>query len=143
AASSESYVMLRYRPSLFFVLVLFLLSGFSALLYQVVWQRLLGCFTGVDVYSVTITVTAFMGGLGCGSLVGGHLADRVNASARLLIFCVAEAVIAAFALSSKAFYYDFLYLKCGALGSFPVLLPAILFVSLVCPTFCLWITLPI
>ena len=36
-------------------LILFLLSGFTALLYQVVWQRLLGLFSGADVYAATIT----------------------------------------------------------------------------------------
>lgn len=52
---------------------LFFLSGFSALLYQVIWQRMLGLFSGADVYSATIIVSAFMLGMGVGSLVGGHL----------------------------------------------------------------------
>ncbi len=134
---------LRSQPFFYGVLLLFLISGFSALLYQVVWQRMLGCFAGVDVYSVTITVSAFMAGLGCGSLAGGYFADRSTPGARLLIFCAAEAVIAAFALLSKWLYYDVLYLRGSWLGTSPVVLPAVLFVSLLCPTFCMGITLPI
>ena len=41
----------------------FFASGFAALSYQVIWQRLLLFFSGADVYSVTLIVTAFMAGL--------------------------------------------------------------------------------
>jgi spermidine synthase len=125
------------------VLLLFFLSGFAALLYQTIWQRMLGFFSGVDVYSVTITVSAFMAGLGCGSLAGGHLADRLLPKHRLLAFGLAEAVIALFALGSKWLYYDLLYIRWSALADSPVLLPVILFASLLLPTFCMGMTLPI
>ncbi|HBG20051.1 MAG TPA: hypothetical protein DDY32_12465 [Desulfobulbaceae bacterium] len=54
----------------------FFLSGVSALIYQVAWQRLLFGTFGVDVESITIVVSTFMLGLGCGALAGGQLADR-------------------------------------------------------------------
>jgi hypothetical protein len=47
----------RQRPGAILGLVLllfFFLSGFAALLYQIIWKRLLGFFSGTDVYSVTI-----------------------------------------------------------------------------------------
>ncbi|HKC12650.1 MAG TPA: hypothetical protein VKI41_11515, partial [Vicinamibacteria bacterium] len=65
-----------------------------------VWQRLLTFFSGADVYSVTIIVAAFMGGLGFGSLAGGHLADRLHPRGRLLAFALSEAAISAFAFVS-------------------------------------------
>ena len=133
----------RSGAILAFVLLLFFASGFAALLYQTIWQRLLGFFSGVDVYSVTITVAAFMAGLGCGSLAGGHLADRLSPRNRLLAFGLAEAVITLFALGSKWLYYDLLYLRWSALADSPVLLPVILFASLLIPTFCMGVTLPI
>ena len=49
---------------------LFFLSGFPALLYQVVWQRALFTIYGVNIESVTMVVSAFMLGLGLGSLAG-------------------------------------------------------------------------
>jgi hypothetical protein len=49
--------------------LLFLASGFSALVYQVIWQRLLGLFSGVHVVSVTTIVAAFTAGLGFGGLL--------------------------------------------------------------------------
>lgn len=126
-----------------FVLLLFFASGFAALLYQTIWQRMLGFFSGVDVYSVTITVAAFMGGLGCGSLAGGHLADSLSPHYRLLAFGIAEAIITLFALGSKWLYYDLLYLKWSGLAGSPINLPVVLFASLLIPTFCMGMTLPI
>ena len=49
-------------------LAIFFTSGFAALVYQVVWQRMLVLFSGADVHSATIVVAAFMAGLGCGSV---------------------------------------------------------------------------
>jgi MFS family permease len=126
-----------------FVLLLFFASGFAALLYQTIWQRMLGFFSGVDVYSVTITVAAFMAGLGCGSLAGGHLADRLSSKNRLLAFGIAEGIITIFALGSKWLYYDLLYLRWSVLASSPFLLAIVLFFSLLIPTFCMGMTLPI
>jgi len=58
------------------LLVLFLVSGFAALVYQVVWQRALFQSFGVNIESVTMVVSVFMFGLGLGSLFGGAVAAR-------------------------------------------------------------------
>jgi spermidine synthase len=55
------------------MLLLFFLSGFAALVYQVAWQRSLFAIFGVNIESVTLVVTVFMLGLGLGSLAGGAL----------------------------------------------------------------------
>ena len=126
-----------------FVFFLFFLSGFSALLYQVVWQRMLAIFSGVDVYSVTIIVAAFMAGLGCGNLAGGHLADRIRAHWRIPAFAACELGIAAFALVSKWLYYDVFYLRFHDLSESPVLLAGVLFAGLLPPTFLMGMSLPL
>jgi spermidine synthase len=54
----------------------FFVAGIPALIYQVVWQRVLTLYFGVDIYSTSVTVSTFMLGLGFGSLLGGALADR-------------------------------------------------------------------
>jgi len=65
-------------PTIHLILyVLFFCSGCSALIYQVMWQRMLFTAFGVDLVSVTIVVSVFMFGLGIGGLVGGRLADRM------------------------------------------------------------------
>src|ERR1700728_2205923 len=55
---------------------LFFFSGFPALIYQLTWQRELFRIFGVNSESVTIVVTAFMLGLGLGSLAGGWVSKQ-------------------------------------------------------------------
>jgi spermidine synthase len=78
---------------------LFLCSGMPALIYQVVWQRVLFSIYGVNAESVAVVVSAFMLGLGLGSLAGGWLSARFPRNG-ILIFGLAELGIAIFGLSS-------------------------------------------
>src|ERR1700731_62030 len=57
---------------------LFFCSGMPALIYQVVWERVLFSIYGVNAESVAVIVSAFMLGLGLGSLVGGQLSTRFS-----------------------------------------------------------------
>jgi spermidine synthase len=66
----------RWRLAALFAV--FFLGGLPALMYQVIWQRVLTMYFGVDIYSTSITVATFMFGLGAGSLCGGWLADRTG-----------------------------------------------------------------
>ncbi len=58
------------------LLVLLLLSGACALIYQVLWLRLLSLTFGVTVHAASIVLGSFMGGLAVGSLLAGRWADR-------------------------------------------------------------------
>src|SRR6201989_3637133 len=62
-----------FPPRVKVLCVLFFFSGFPALIYQLTWQRSLFRIFGVNTESVTIVVTAFMLGLGLGSLAGGWI----------------------------------------------------------------------
>ena len=124
-------------------LVIFFLSGCAALLYQVTWQRLLAIFSGADVYSATLVIAAFMAGLGCGSLAGGHLADRVSRTSALLAFAAAEAGVAVFGFQSKAILYDVLYGWFAPLADNTVLTAGILFITLLWPTSLMGASLPL
>jgi spermidine synthase len=57
---------------------LFFLSGVSALIYELVWQRLLNLLFGVSTLSVSAVLAAFMGGLALGGLLFGRAADRTS-----------------------------------------------------------------
>jgi len=124
-------------------LVIFYLSGYAALLYQVTWQRLLAIFSGADVYSATLVIAAFMAGLGCGSLAGGHLADRLSRTNALLAFAAAEAGVAIFGFQSKTILYDVLYGWFAPLADNTVLTAAILFITLLWPTSLMGASLPL
>lgn len=61
---------------MFLVYGLFFFSGVAALVYQVVWSRLLGEIFGVTVYAVTAVLAVFLGGLALGGWLLGKVADR-------------------------------------------------------------------
>src|ERR1700722_20938731 len=73
AGTQQDDQLARWRRVL---CVLFFFSGFPALIYQLTWQRALFRTFGVNIESVTIVGTAFMLGLGLGSLAGGWLSKR-------------------------------------------------------------------
>jgi predicted membrane-bound spermidine synthase len=124
-------------------LVAFCLSGFAALLYQVIWQRLLVFFTGADVYASTLIVAAFMAGLGIGNLLGGVLADRLSARGALIGFAVAETAIAAYSLFSRWIFYDLMYQHLAVRRLGATVLMAVLSAGLLWPTFFMGVSLPL
>ena len=81
----------------------FFLSGFAALLYPIVWQRALFAIYGINIESVTMVVTAFMLGLGLGSLAGGALSKDPKRPV-LVIFSLVETGIGAFGVLSLALF---------------------------------------
>jgi len=91
--------------------IAFFLSGAAALVYQVVWQRILTLHTGIGVVSVSLIVAAFMAGLGLGSQLGGVLSARVSPRRALRVFALLELGVGLFAAISCRLYYD-------AFGSF-------------------------
>jgi spermidine synthase len=118
---------------------LFLLSGMPALIYQVVWQRALFSIYGVNAESVAIVVSAFMLGLGIGSLAGGWISARFP-SQGILFFGVAELGIALFGLFSlHIFRWAAVYTAGANLPSVVVFSFALLLI----PTMLMGATLPI
>lgn len=79
--------------------VVFFLSGATALIYQLIWQRVLFGIYGIDIASVTVVVTAFMLGLGLGSLMGGAF-SRAMPRATLSLFAIFELSIGLFGFCS-------------------------------------------
>lgn len=70
--SSQPSPIRRPGPGTLTVLVLiFLATGASGLIYQVVWQRYLLNIFGATLYSVSTVLSAFMGGLALGSWLFG------------------------------------------------------------------------
>lgn len=118
---------------------IFFISGLSALIYQVCWQRLLFTGFGVDLTSITVIVSVFMTGLGIGAFFGGRIADKFSKNI-IILFCLIEFGIGCFGLFSHHLILnlqDMLIhanLVMTALGSFILLL---------FPTFLMGTTLPL
>ena len=121
------------------VYFIFVLSGFSALLYQVVWQRSLFAIYGINVESVTVIVTAFMLGLGVGSLVGGEISKKASRPA-LLLFSLVELGIGVFGLLSLPLFH---WVGSLTLGMNALSMCAITFLLVLFPTTLMGATLPL
>lgn len=73
--------------------LVFFLSGFAALIYQVVWQRAFTLYYGVGAISTSIVVSVFLFGLGVGAYAGGRLAERLGRW-RVTTYVVVEGALA-------------------------------------------------
>jgi spermidine synthase len=62
--------------------LLFFCSGGCALVYQVMWLRLLALVFGVTVYAASTVLASFMGGLAVGSYAAGRFAGRLRSPLR-------------------------------------------------------------
>ncbi len=121
----------------------FLISGASALGYQICWQRLLVIFVGSDIQSIAIIVATFMLGLGGGALTGGWLADQFSARRSLCFFACTEVLIGLWGLGSKWLYYDLL---CQQLSHTIHFLPTstfLIMLALLPPTVLMGLSLPL
>ncbi len=119
---------------------LFLASGFSGLVYEVVWERWLRLGFGVSTYSVAVVTAAFMGGLSCGYAAGRS--SRLHRFHPLRVYALAEAAIALYALAFAGLYgaADGIYLAAGGALWVRVVLA---FVLLFVPTTLMGMTLPV
>jgi spermidine synthase len=78
------------------VAMLYSLSGFTSLAYEVLWARMLSMQFGVSIFGVVLTIAAFMIGLGLGSLAGVRWAKIGNKP--LAWFAILEMAIALYSL---------------------------------------------
>lgn len=85
----------------------FFLSGAAALVYQVVWERMLTLVFGLSTFSVACVLSAFLGGMALGARIAGPLADRARRP--LGLYALVELTIALGALAT--------------LGLIPLLMP--------------------
>lgn len=128
------------RPiPMFLVGSLFFWSGFSALIYQITWQRSLFTIFGINVEAVTVVVTGFLLGLGFGSLLGGRL-SRVTRINLLTLFGMIELAVGLFGLASLDIF--------RWVGAHTLMLPAAMTTTatialVVAPTLLMGATLPI
>jgi spermidine synthase len=129
--------------------VIFFFSGFSSLLYEVVWMRRFSLFFGSDVYSAALTLAAFMGGLTIGSLLAARYVDRLRNT--LILYGAIEIAIGIYALCFPTFlglfsnqlryvYQTFFELAPWRYNGFRILVASVI---LLIPTTMMGATLPL
>lgn len=127
----------RINPT-YLLSVVFFCSGFAALVYQVVWQRLLTVYYGVGTISITLIVSVYMLGLGLGALWGGALAERVRK--KVFLYFLVELLLGCFGMVSLPLL-DFLGRHTAGSNLFVSFCCMLAFLFL--PTFLMGITLPL
>src|SRR5207249_8081880 len=78
------------------------LSGSAALMYEVVWTRLLTQQMGQAVSAVATVLAAFMGGMAAGAVIGGSLVARRSPAQAARLYGYIEFIVAACALAVPA-----------------------------------------
>lgn len=136
------------RPAFALVLLLFFCSGGLALVYQVVWSRMMTHIFGSTAVAVGTVLAAFMSGMAAGSWTIGRIADRVPN--RLRLYAWLEIGIALAALASHVAlmrmdaFYPLLYRWVGeSAPTVAVLRFATAFLLVMMPTFLMGATLPV
>jgi predicted membrane-bound spermidine synthase len=116
----------RLSPFKTLLFVLFFISGFCGLLYQVIWTRMAFASFGIITPVLSAVISVFMLGLALGSWSGGRwvtrLTEMTGASAITLYGCV-ELMIAvgAFAVPKLFGLGEYLLLSSGETDSVPYL----------------------
>ena len=96
AIKEVEHTRFKTRPVL--LVCVFFMSGTAALTYQILWIKQLSLIVGVEVYSITIAVSAFFAGLATGGALLGRRADRWKRP--LHFYCVLEVGIAVAAVTA-------------------------------------------
>ncbi len=88
------------------------LSGASALIYQLIWVRLLGLVFGVSSFAVATVVAVFLLGLGLGSYFFGKWSERTDNPLRIYMYVeigIAVASLASYVIIEHLPVYRYLY----------------------------------
>ncbi|AIL64545.1 Spermidine synthase [Rickettsiales bacterium Ac37b] len=89
----------KFLRSAHFIPLLFFFSGFSALIYQILWQRELFMSFGTNTEAVTVIVSIFMLGLGSGAIIGGIISKYYSRYC-IRFFLIIEILIGAYGIIS-------------------------------------------
>ncbi|HEY1371401.1 MAG TPA: fused MFS/spermidine synthase [Candidatus Binatia bacterium] len=126
----------------------FFLSGAAALVYEVVWMRMLTQIFGSTAYAVATVLAAFMAGLALGSYVFGRLAERRTNLLRLygaleLGVGVYGFIAPSLFYAARGIYAPLFWLYELSPGAFNIVLFILAFLLLAVPTFLMGATLPV
>ncbi|MBI5185013.1 MAG: fused MFS/spermidine synthase [Nitrospinae bacterium] len=91
------------------ILLLFLASGFSGLVYEIVWVKLFSLSFGNTIYAVSTVLAAFMLGLSAGGFLFGKVSTKRDEGLRLFAFMEGGVALSALAIVLFFPFLDSLY----------------------------------
>ncbi len=137
-----------YKPPVALVLLLFFASGALALIYQVVWGRMMMHIFGSTALAVGTVLAGFMSGLATGSWLAGKAADRSPNGLRLYAWLelgiALSALLAHVLLHRMEIIFPALYSLLGSSTLIAAVVRFILvFLLVLAPTALMGATLPV
>jgi spermidine synthase len=148
AATDVTAGDVRKRSSVAAVLAAYALSGMAALTYEVSWMRELSSMFGATAYASGILLSAFMTGLGLGSLWGARVGKRsahplrAAAHAELAVAVCSVVTLTALRLLPTA-YFDLVKQNAMSGPAFLASQFAVAFAVMLLPTFAMGATYPL
>jgi spermidine synthase len=138
----------QYPGALAGALIIFAVSGFCAMSYEVIWTKLLGLIVGPTTYSFTIVLVTFILGLALGSMLFGWLGDKTGKPLWLLVSTQIVAGLLALGISqvvgnSQFFFAKLIFTFRERFALLSITKAAVLFCFMIFPTLCLGATFPL
>ena len=132
----------------FLALLIFAVSGFCGMAYEVIWTRLLGLIMGPTTYSFTIVVATFIVGLATGSFLFGWLGDKTENVFGMLVGTQIGAasfslIISQFLGNSQLFFAKLIYTFQDYFEEMILAQSFVLFFLLLAPTLLLGASFPL
>lgn len=116
--NNVKWIMLNRTPVLMLFVVIFMVSGFSGLIYESIWSHYLKLFLGHSSYAQVLVLVIFMGGLAVGSAIASKLSARLKNL--ILCYAIVECIIGflgigfhALFTSVEAYAFDSLFPALG------------------------------
>lgn len=130
------------------LLFIFFLSGFTSLMYELVWIRVLSVVFGKTIVAITIVVSVYMAGLGFGSIYWGKRVDTQKESLKTFSFLqftigISSLVILLLFLLLPGFYRVIYRLIGGSSALVTLVIIAVSFFFMLIPTFMMGGTFPV
>ncbi len=131
-----------------YALIIFAISGFSAMAYEVIWVKLFGLIVGPTTYSFTIVLVTFITCLAMGSIFFGWIADKTRHTLSLLMMTQILAAVSALLLSqlmgnSQIFFAKLIFHFKESFALLQISKTFALFAFMFIPTICLGATFPL
>jgi len=125
------------------ILIAFMLSGMTALIYEIVWTRPLQLIFGSTIYAVSTMLTTFFVGFALGSYLFRNIADRTKNPA--LLFSALELGIGLYGLIIIYLFgiLPSIYLSIANIPGFQFLQFVLIFFVLIIPTVLFGATWPV
>ena len=139
------------RPLVYLIYLIFFLSGFAALVYEISWSRQLGLLFGHTVHAASVVLASYFSGMAIGYALGARWSSRINPLAG---YAIAELVVAGWAfaipllldvsetaavapwLSHSSFFWQ---TSARVVFSFLLLMPATIALGVTLPMMATWL----